>query len=178
SACAYCHLPSGAGRPENASLAGLPVDYIVAQVADMKSGARTSAEPKMAHPDAMRKLAAAVADSDVRVAALYFSRLHPRKWIHVVEADTVPTLVVGGAGMFLPAPERGVEPIGDRILETPENPERTELRDAGSPFIAYVPRGSVARGRRLVTTGAGTRKPCAQCHGPALRGTAAVPRIA
>jgi mono/diheme cytochrome c family protein len=42
-ACVYCHSPSGQGRPENASLAGLPAAYIVQQVADMKSGARGSA---------------------------------------------------------------------------------------------------------------------------------------
>src|ERR1700736_1274519 len=38
-ACGYCHTPSGQGRPENAALAGLPVSYIVQQVADFKSGA-------------------------------------------------------------------------------------------------------------------------------------------
>ena len=31
-ACAYCHLPNGQGRPENAALAGLPVAYIAEQV--------------------------------------------------------------------------------------------------------------------------------------------------
>jgi cytochrome c553 len=41
-ACGFCHTPSGQGRPENASLAGLPVSYIVQQVADFKSGARHS----------------------------------------------------------------------------------------------------------------------------------------
>jgi hypothetical protein len=42
-ACGYCHTPSGQGRPENASLAGLPAAYIVQQLADFKSGARRSA---------------------------------------------------------------------------------------------------------------------------------------
>ena len=32
--CGYCHLPNGLGRPENASLAGLPASYIAQQVAD------------------------------------------------------------------------------------------------------------------------------------------------
>lgn len=44
-ACGYCHLPNGLGRPENSSLAGLPAEYIVQQVADFKSGARKSSEP-------------------------------------------------------------------------------------------------------------------------------------
>src|SRR5579864_9201808 len=30
-ACGYCHLPNGLGRPENASIAGLPSDYIAEQ---------------------------------------------------------------------------------------------------------------------------------------------------
>ncbi len=33
-ACAYCHLPNGQGRPENAGIAGLPAAYIVQQLAD------------------------------------------------------------------------------------------------------------------------------------------------
>ena len=39
------------------------------------------------------------------------------------------------------------EPIGHRIIEIPENLERTELRDDTSGFIAYVPPGSVKRGK-------------------------------
>ena len=39
-ACAYCHLPSGAGRPENASLAGLTAAYIKQEVAAFKNGDR------------------------------------------------------------------------------------------------------------------------------------------
>lgn len=39
-ACGYCHLPNGQGRPENSSLAGLPMDYMVQQMADFKSGQR------------------------------------------------------------------------------------------------------------------------------------------
>src|SRR5687768_5078260 len=31
--CSYCHLPNGQGRPENASLAGLPAEYIIQQMA-------------------------------------------------------------------------------------------------------------------------------------------------
>jgi len=38
-ACAYCHLPNGQGRPENAPLAGLPAAYIVEQVNAQSCGA-------------------------------------------------------------------------------------------------------------------------------------------
>src|ERR1700693_642692 len=39
-ACGSCHLMSGQGHPESADLAGLPVEYLVRQMADFKSGAR------------------------------------------------------------------------------------------------------------------------------------------
>ena len=32
-----------------------------------------------------------------------------------------------------------MEPIGTRVVETPEDLHRTELRDDASGFIAYVP---------------------------------------
>src|SRR5262249_24913578 len=39
-ACAQCHLPSGYGHPESASLAGLNANYIVRQMAAFKNGER------------------------------------------------------------------------------------------------------------------------------------------
>lgn len=42
-ACGYCDLPDGAGRPENATLAGLPAGYVVDQMAAFAGGARRSA---------------------------------------------------------------------------------------------------------------------------------------
>src|ERR1041385_6034806 len=39
-ACGSCHLMSGHGHPESATLAGLPVEYMMRQMADFKSGAR------------------------------------------------------------------------------------------------------------------------------------------
>ena len=46
-ACAHCHLPNGLGRPENESIAGLPVAYIEEQVADFKNDLRHSSDPGM-----------------------------------------------------------------------------------------------------------------------------------
>jgi cytochrome c553 len=178
-ACAFCHYPNGLGRPENSSIAGLPLDYIIAQVTDMKAGVRSSAEPKMGPPAAMRKLAAVTPPTDLGIAAAYFAKLKPKKWIRIVETDTVPKVRVGGGSLFVPVEGGGVEPIGDRIVETAEDLGRAGLRDPASGFVAYVPRGSVAKGRRYVTTGGGGRaKPCAQCHGTDLRGVGVVPRIA
>ena len=53
------------------------------------------------------------------------------------------------------------------------------IRDPHSGFIAYVPPGSLAKGKELVTTGAaGKTLPCAICHGESLKGLADMPRIA
>jgi len=69
------------------------------------------------------------------------------------------------------------EKIGKRILELPVNLERTEWRDSKSGFIAYVPAGSIARGKKLVESGAGAF-PCAACHGPDYKGNGSVPTLA
>ena len=80
--------------------------------------------------------------------------------------------------MLVLAASGGTEPIGDRIIELPENLERTELRDSKSGFVAYVPPGSLAKGRELVMTGGGGRTiRCTLCHGPELRGLGNVPSI-
>jgi cytochrome c553 len=177
-ACGYCHLPNGFGRPENATIAGLPPDYIAQQIADFRSGARISSEPKMGPPVAMVAIAKAVPDPDVRVAAAYFSSLHLKSWIRVVETETVPKTHVSGS-MLVPDATGGTEPIGERIIETPENLDRTELRDAASGFIAYAPVGSVDKGAALVTRGAaGKTTACGVCHGQDLRGLGPVPPIA
>ena len=71
------------------------------------------------------------------------------------------------------------EPIGERVIELPEDLEQTELRNSTSGFVAYVPTGSLARGESLVKTGGnGKTIPCTACHGPNLKGTGNVPSIA
>jgi cytochrome c553 len=177
-ACGYCHLPNGQGRPENSSLAGLPASYIVAQVADMRNGLRQSSEPSMGPPAAMLNLAKASNDAEVMIAAEYFSKLKYKPWIKVVEAKTVPkTKVV--TGMLIPLEGSGMEPIGERIIETAQNLEPTEARDDASPFVAYVPMGSIKKGEALVTTGgSGKTLRCSICHGQDLKGLANVPFLA
>jgi cytochrome c553 len=175
--CGYCHLPNGQGRPENASLAGLPAAYIAQQIADLRSGARTSSNPKLVPPSLMDNVAKAATDDEVKAAAEYFAGLTPRPWIRVVEAATVPKTHVAGY-MLVPDADGGTEPIGHRIVETPENVADTELRDSGSGFVAYVPPGSIARGETLVKTGGGRTTPCGTCHGADLKGLGPVPRLA
>ena len=79
--------------------------------------------------------------------------------------------------MLVKAASGGREPIGKRIIEMPENLERIELRDPRTGFIAYVPKGSIARGKKLVESGAGAF-PCAACHGPTYKGNGDVPGLA
>jgi cytochrome c553 len=176
-ACGFCHLPNGLGRPENSSLAGLPAEYIVRQVADFKSGARRSSEPRSLPVNFMIRAAKAHTEDEVRIAAEYFSRLPVRPWIRVVEAETVPKTHVAG-WMLVASEPPATEPIGARIIEMPEDLERTELRDSRSGFVAYVPPGSVARGRALADSGGGRTVGCALCHGADLRGLGPVPALA
>ena len=176
-ACGYCHLPNGLGRPENSSLAGLPAAYIAQQVADFKSGMRKSSEPASLPINLMVAVAKLVSEEDIRIAAEYFASLKPAPWIRVVETGTVPKTRVGG--WMLIADDSGrTEVIGQRIIEMPENLERTELRDSASGFIAYVPVGSIRQGEALITSGAGKTTPCTICHGTELKGLGPVPALA
>jgi cytochrome c553 len=176
-ACGFCHRAEGTGGPENASLAGLPAAYIVQQMADYKSGARRTSVQKR-NIDLMISLSKDITDAEVQAAAAYFSALKPRSNVRVVETPTVPKTVV--AGWFLaPADTREKEPIGQRIIEVPEDVEQFENRDPRSQFVAYVPVGSVARGADLVGSGgAGKTLQCAICHGQDLKGLGNVPSIA
>ncbi len=174
-ACGYCHLPNGLGRAENSSLAGLPAAYIEQQLADYRSGARGTAKPQRGPPSLMIANSKQVSEADVREAARYFATLPLTKWVRVVEAESAPKTRVA-AGALLPTGE-GMEPLGERIIELPENLQLFDLRDARSGFVAYVPLGSVAKGRELVANGVGS-VPCETCHGPGLRGAGPIPAIA
>jgi cytochrome c553 len=177
-ACGYCHLPNGQGRPENESIAGLPLGYIEEQMAAFKSGQRKSSDPEMISVAHMVKIAQAATPDEINAAAAYFSGLKLNPWIRVVEVENVPKTRIAG-GMLVPVDRGGTEPIGERVIEVPEDLERTELRDPSSGFIAYVPRGSLERGKALVMTGDHDKTmPCIMCHGTDLKGTGNVPSIA
>src|SRR5580658_5167588 len=94
-ACAQCHLPTGDGHPESASLAGLPAGYVVRQMTAFKNGDR--ANPRAGVMVAMAKVLSA---EDIKAAADYFAARKPTAgYIKVVEADTVPANHVGAGGM-------------------------------------------------------------------------------
>ena len=177
-ACGFCHRADGPGGPENASLAGLSAGYIKQQMADFKSGVRKTSVPERGPPRLMIALAKAASDEEVRISAEYFAAQKPRATIKVVETDTVPKTYV--AGWFLADAKSGErEPLGNRIIEIPEELAQFENRDARSRFIAYVPVGSIKRGRELVARGVnGGGTQCAGCHGPGLGGVGDIPAIA
>lgn len=170
-ACASCHLPTGTGHDESAYIAALPAGYFARQMVDYKSGARKGS-------GSMTAIAKAIGEDDVRAAADYFASLKPRPWIRVVETDTVPKTYVGPGNKRLRLPGGETEPIGNRIIEIPEDEEVVLNRDPRSGFVAFVPKRSIAKGRVLVTTGADKTVPCAICHGPTLKGLGDVPPIA
>ena len=177
-ACGVCHRADGPGGPENSSLAGLPKAYIVQQMRDFKSGARTTSVPERLPSKLMVALAKGVTDAEVEAAAGYFAPLKQRANIRVVETDSVPKTYV--TGWFLAAVTTGeMEPIGQRIIEVPEDLQRFVSRDSRARFTAYVPIGSVKTGAALASTGAnGKTIPCGSCHGSDLKGVGAVPGIA
>jgi cytochrome c553 len=170
-ACAACHLASGQGHPESGHIAGLPVAYFKRQIDDYRAGRRND-------PVWMNKMAAALSDADVAAAAEWFARVKPVPWVQVVETDTVPRSYFNRSRKRLPHPAGGTEPLGDRIAEFPREPERVLNRDPSAGFVAYVPKGSVARGQALATGAAGKTVGCVACHGADLKGQADVPRIA
>jgi cytochrome c553 len=178
-ACGLCHYPNGKGRPENASVVGLPKEYFIQQMYDFKNGLRESADARKPNTPLMTAFAVAMTDEEIRAGADYFSSMRWTPWIEVVETDTVPkTRVLGGMHLKLEGKDAGSEPLGPRIVESPVDAEQTELlRNPRSGFIAYVPKGSVARGEALARGSKAGVTACTICHGEDLGGLAIVPGL-
>ena len=186
-ACALCHYPNGQGRPENASVSGLPVSYFVQQMYDFRNDLRNSSEPRKNNARTMTEIAKNMTEEEIVAAAEYFGAQPWRPWVRVVETESIfRSYTIGG--IYLPvdceidkfsecegtADTSETEPIGLRIVETPENIEHAEIhRNPRSGWIAYVPVGAVEKGRRLAEAGQ-----CSVCHGPGLKGLGPLPGIA
>ncbi|HXL85864.1 MAG TPA: c-type cytochrome [Gemmatimonadaceae bacterium] len=177
-ACAYCHLPNGAGRPENAPLAGLPEAYIIAQLADFRSSARRNPLPGWIPGNGMHAVAMSATQAEIATAARYFSRLPSTRRVRVIEAARVPRMREAGF-VYARIPAAGTESIGTRIIEGPPDLERHELRDDGMTYVAYVPPGSIKRGSSVATKGVnGLATACITCHGKKLNGIGLAPPLA
>lgn len=177
-ACSLCHYPNGKGRAENAGVNDLPVAYFIQQMQDFKNGLRKSSEPRKANTNAMIAIAKAMTDDEIKQSAEYFNKVKMTPWIKVVETKDVPKTRIAG-GLFLKLAGNETEPLGQRIIEVPENTERTEMyRDPRSGFVAYVPTGSIKKGESLVVNGGGKTTACGICHGADLKGLGPVPGLA
>jgi cytochrome c553 len=183
-ACSLCHYPNGKGRPENANITGLTYEYFVQQMIDFRNGARKTSDPRKSNTGLMTAFAKMMTDEEISASARYFTAIPVTPWIRVVESATVPkTRPQNGMFLVREGADAGVEPIGERIIETPENTHDTEfLRNPRSGFIAYVPPGSLKKGESLVmhgiTAGGGKVTACTVCHGSDLRGLGPVPTLA
>ena len=127
-----CSLPSAhrfwpAGEPGHR---GTACRYIEEQLNDFKNGRRHSSVPDMA-ATLMIKVADAVSPEDAKAAAEYFASVKLTKWIHVKESATAPK-VHSTNWMWVPDEGNATEPIGERVVEVPENTERVEMRDTSS----------------------------------------------
>jgi len=161
----------GRWHSENAQIAGLPVAYFMQQLEAFKKGERRNADPRKFNTKEMIAMARTLTAEEMQAAAEYYSSIKYTPWVRVVETDMVPAFRQSLAGMFLPDKGDPV-PLGNRIIEMPERPEETEfLRNPRSGWVAYVPKGSVARGEALARS-------CTVCHGANLSGAGNVPGIA
>lgn len=179
-ACGSCHLPTGKGRPENAPVAGLPVEYFIQQLHDMRDGLRTSSDPRKHNSPTMINLTKAMSDQEMLQAAEYFASIPAQRAIEVIETDEIPEMKLKLARMHLPTESDLSEPLGKRIVEAPKDTKQANfLRNPRTNWLAYVPLGSLAKGEALVTSGANGRSlACASCHGEDLRGLGNIPSIA
>src|SRR6202035_1437823 len=96
---------------------------------------------------------------DAKLAAEYFHSVPAVRGARVIETDAVPVTHPGPHNVQLVDAGEAKEPIGLRIIEVPEDVNRTLLRDATSGFVAYVPSGSIKRGEMLAKAGAGKTLP-------------------
>ena len=176
-ACGYCHLLDGQGRSENATLAGLPVEYFTQQMVDIRSGARHSALKGWGPSQNMTNTVRDITDDEIATAARYFASMKAKPRYTVVERIQVPRTDEAG-GLYAPKTDGTTEPLGARIIEVTTDLRRHEMRDAAETFISYVPRGSIARGRKIASSATTPTTSCVTCHGPALRGIGVVPPLA
>ncbi len=128
---------------------------IVQQIEEFRTGRRQCAGPdESTCRDSMATIARLLSDADIREVATYFSQLNYRSRARVVEAARVPTFEVFRFELAA-RKNAGTEPIGQRIIELVDHPLQVYLSDPRTPITAYVPPGSIARGKKLVEGGKG-----------------------
>jgi cytochrome c553 len=176
-ACAFCHTPTGQGRPENSALAGLPEAYFKQQLHDFRSGARKVIGPEQYLPSrGMHAVAAAMTEAEIEETARFFAQQKLARRVWVVESLRIPRAEPSD---WVYMEVGGTEDLDGRMLEVAPDITRHQRRDDVMQYLAYVPPGSIARGKRLATTGDGGKTVvCSSCHLQNLKGTEKIPPIA
>ncbi|HUQ09821.1 MAG TPA: c-type cytochrome [Steroidobacteraceae bacterium] len=181
-ACAFCHTPSGQGRPENSALAGLPEAYIREQLLDYRSGRRKAVGPETYLPiQNMIKIAKAMTDQEIDDSAKYFSQQKLKRRVYVIDQLRIPR---AEPAAWIYVEHGGTEDLDGRLLEVTQDLTRHERRDDRLEYLAYVPPGALTRGKSLVLGGKSSvdnsqrTVACTQCHLGNLKGTDQIPPIA
>jgi cytochrome c553 len=184
-ACAFCHRVNGGGRPENAPVAGLPVEYFLRQLDDFRSGRRHSTDPRKPNLPTMIGIAQAISHDEARAAAEYYARQSGAPRIRIIESDRAPPLQLHG-NLFVATSNERTEPLTDRIAEVLDGEHEQFNDNPHVGYMGYVPLGSIERGRAMVaasSVGAQTAalpaaQSCTACHGADLHGLGPAPPLA
>ncbi len=128
----------------------------------------------------MQAVAAAMTDEEIDETAKYFSQQKLGRRVWVVEGINIPRAEPSD---WVYKEVSGSEDLDERLLEVAPDIARHQRRDDRMQYTAYAPPGSLARGKRLATTGLDLDKTsktqiCATCHLANLKGTDKVPPIA
>src|ERR1700749_4670388 len=94
------------------------------QMAEFRSGIR-----KGMRGGIMIQIAKAISDDDIKAAAQYFGSMNFPLWYKVVETAPGPKSSPGNAARPFRVKTGGTEPIGNRIIELPQNDLSAESRD-------------------------------------------------
>jgi cytochrome c553 len=111
---------------QNGSVSGLPRDYILQQLGDFRSGKRHTADPNKANGYEMQAIARNLTDAEAQAAADYFSSVKYTKWVRVVESESIPKFTATVNGLFLKDEGNETIPLGNRIVEMPEDTYQTK----------------------------------------------------
>ncbi|MBS0379917.1 MAG: c-type cytochrome [Proteobacteria bacterium] len=175
-ACAFCHRVNGGGRPENAPVAGLPVEYFLRQLEDFRSGRRHSTDPRKPNVPTMIAIAQAISPAEALAAAEYYAKQSGAPRIRIIESDRAPPIQLHG-NLFVATSNERTELLTDRIAELLDGDHEQFNDNPHVGYMAYVPRGSIERGRVLAAAGSPAQS-CTACHGADLRGLALGPPLA
>ena len=86
--------------------------------------------------------------------------------------------MVSGGGRFFDVKPRITVPVPPtQIFEVAENDE-VKLRNPHIGFVAFVPSGSIEKGRIVALGSRGRMRTCGSCHGEDLKGHEDVPALA